>query len=139
MKYGSLVIEKKEYVLLKRLMNLSTFYKDGTIRKSVDKLAAELETANVRDELEMPKDIVRLNSLVTISSEHGWKKSFQLVIPKENNVKQDKISIWKPIGAAVIGFAKGDTLTLHLSEGEQKLTIEKVTQQKNYINLDMVL
>ena len=59
MKYGNLVIEKKEYVVLKRLMNLSGYYKDDTLRKSVQKIVGELETAIIRDESEMYEDVIR--------------------------------------------------------------------------------
>mgnify|MGYP000347880173 CR=1 FL=1 len=58
MKYGSLVIEKKEYVLLKRLMNLSGYYKDETFRKSVEKLVHELKSAHIIDDDEMPDEML---------------------------------------------------------------------------------
>ncbi len=139
MKYRSLVIEKKEYVLLKRLMNLSGFYNDETLRKSAKKLSEELETAHILDETEMPEDVVRLNSEVTVRSGAGWRKTFQLVMPKESDLKKDRISISTPMGAAVIGYAQGDTVLWDFPTGEQRLTIEKVLQKKKHINLDMVL
>ncbi|TLF46237.1 GreA/GreB family elongation factor [Maribacter aurantiacus] len=139
MKYGSLVIEKKEYVLLKRLMNLSGFYKDDTLRKSVIKLYGELETAHVQDESEMPSDVVRLNSEVTVRSKAGWFKTFQLVMPKESDLKDDRISITTPMGSAVIGYAEGDSLLWDFPSGEQQLTIEKVVQKNEFINTNMIL
>ena len=139
MKYGGLVIEKKEYVLLKRLMNLSGFYKDDTLRKSVIKLSGELETAQIQDETDMPRDVVRLNSELKVRSKVGWQKTFQLVLPKESNLEQDRISITTPMGAAVIGYAEGDSIKWDFPTGEQQLTIEKVVQKKSHINLDMVL
>lgn len=139
MKYGNLVIEKKEYVLLKRLMNLSGYYKDETFRMSVNKLLCELETANIMDDAEMPYDLVRFNSVVTIGSKKGWKRTFQVVLPKESNVKEDKISISTPMGAAVMGYAEGDSIVWEFPSGEQHLTIEKVVQEKKHIKLDIVL
>ncbi|KPM31995.1 Regulator of nucleoside diphosphate kinase [Croceitalea dokdonensis DOKDO 023] len=139
MKYGSLVIEKKEYVLLKRLMNLSGFYKDDVLRKSISKLSAELETAHILDESEMPIDVVRLHSETTVTSKTGWQKTFQLVMPKDSDFKADKISIITPMGSAVIGYAKGDTIVWDFPSGKQQLMIENVVQGKKHINLDMVL
>jgi len=139
MKYGSLVIEKKEYVLLKRLMNLSGFYKDDILRKSVIKLSDELETAHIQDETDMPDDVVRLNSEITVRSKAGWCKTFQLVMPKESDLKQNRISITTPMGAAVIGYAERDSVQWDFPAGKQQLTIEKVVQKKKHINLDMVL
>ncbi|HDZ04211.1 hypothetical protein LCGC14_0068370 [marine sediment metagenome] len=139
MKYGNLVIEKKEYVVLKRLMNLSGYYKDDTLRKSVQKLVGELETAIIRDASEMYEDVIRFNTTVTIVSENGWHKKFKLVMPTDSDIKNDKISILTPMGAAVMGYSEGDSVVWEFPSGEQKLTIEKVEQENAPINLNMVL
>ncbi|KAA2220007.1 GreA/GreB family elongation factor [Maribacter flavus] len=139
MKYGSLVIEKKEYVLLKRLMNLSGFYKDEVLRKSVVKLSSELATARIYNETEMPEDVVRINTEVTVKSEAGWQKTFQLVMPNESNLKDGKISITTPMGSAVIGYAEGDSMEWDFPVGKQQLTIEKVVQKNEFINTNMIL
>ncbi|SIS48806.1 regulator of nucleoside diphosphate kinase [Zobellia uliginosa] len=138
MKYGGLVIEKKEYVLLKRFMNLTGYYKDKTLRKSVEKLVGELESAQIRDEAEMPEDVIRFNSTVSIVSETGWRKKFKLVVPTESDVNSNKISILTPMGAAVIGYAQGDTLIWDFPAGEQRMVIEEVDQEHKYINLDII-
>ncbi|WP_036153226.1 GreA/GreB family elongation factor [Maribacter forsetii] len=139
MKYGNLVIEKKEYVLLKRFMNLSGYYKDDTLRKSVQKLVGELETATVCDASDMYDDVIRFNTTVTIVSENGWQKKFKLVMPTDSDIKNDKISILTPMGAAVIGYSEGDSITWEFPSGEQKLTIEKVEQENQHMNINMVL
>ncbi|HEA23138.1 MAG TPA: GreA/GreB family elongation factor [Pricia antarctica] len=139
MKYENLVIEKKEYVLLKRYMNLSGYYKDETLRKSVKKLLGELDSARICDDADMPKDIIRFNTQVTIVSEKGWRKTFRLVLPNNSDVKSNKISILTPMGAAVMGYAEGDLVIWEFPAGEQQLTIEKVTQENRHINVNMVL
>ncbi|PHN95594.1 transcription elongation factor GreAB [Maribacter sp. 6B07] len=139
MKYGNLVIEKKEFVVLKRLMNLSGYYKDDTLRKSVKKLASELETAIILDANDMHEDVIRLNTMVTIVSDSGWNKKFKLVMPTDSDIKHNKISILTPMGAAVMGYSEGDTVQWEFPVGEQKLTIEKVEQENEHINLNMAL
>ena len=139
MKYGSLVIEKKEYVLLKRFMNLSGYYKDDTLRTSVEKLVGELESASIYDETDMPKDVIRFNSIITIASENGWLRKFKLVMPNDSDVKKDKVSILTPMGAAVMGYAEGDPLVWVFPSGEQQLTIKEVEQEKRYMNSNMIL
>ena len=115
MKYKNLIIEKKEYLLLKRLMNLTVYF------------------------IDMPKDVIRFNSTITIVSKKGWHKIFKLVSPAESDIKNNWISILTPMGAAVIGYAEGDTLVWEFPSGEQKLTIEKVDQENKYINVNLVL
>lgn len=139
MKYGSLVIEKKEYVLLKRFMNLTGYYKDDSMRTSVKKLVGELETAQIFDEHDMPDDVIRFNSTITIASKNGWNRKFRLVMPNDSDVKNDKVSILTPMGAAVIGYAEGDSIIWEFPSGEQKLTIEKVEKEDKYSNANLVL
>ena len=139
MKHGNLVIEKGEYVLLKRLVNISGYYADDTQRESIKKLAGELEQAHIRNEEDMPTDVVRFNTWITIGSKNGWHKKFQLVMPKESDVKTNKISVLAPMGLAVIGYAQGDSVVWTFPNGEQQLTILKVEQEENPINVDMLL
>ncbi|WP_373517944.1 GreA/GreB family elongation factor [Pricia sp.] len=139
MKYKNLIVEKKEYVLLKRYMNLSGYYKDETLRKSVKKLLSELELAQICDEADMPKDVIRFNTNVTIVSKKGWHRKFKLVMPNDSDVKNNKVSILTPMGAAVMGYAEGDSVTWDFPSGEHKLTIEKVEKENRYINTNMVL
>lgn len=138
MKYGSLVIEKKEYVLLKRLLNLSGYSKDEIVRRSVRKLINEMDTAQIVDDMEMPHDVVRFNSTVSISSEMGWYKAFQLVFPNERDVKQDKISILTPLGAAIIGYAEGDIVAWDFLDGPKQMRLDRVVQKRKPINISMV-
>lgn len=139
MKYGNLVLEKKEFVLLKRLVNVSGYYADNTYKNSIQKLTEELKSAIVYSEEEMPKDVIRFNSLVTIEGKNGFTKQFELVIPSEGDFKNSKISILTPMGAAVIGYAKGDSIIWEFRNGEQTLTVSDVKQQHNVINTDTLL
>ena len=74
MKYGSLILEKKEYVYLKRILNISGYGNDASVTKSLVKLSEELKTAQIVDDDQVPEDIVRFNSIVTIASDNGWEK-----------------------------------------------------------------
>lgn len=139
MKYGGLILEKKEYVLLKKLMNLSGYHKDVTYKKSIAKLNNELKTAVVKDDKDMPTDVIRFNSIVTITAEEGWQKSFQLVKPSDSDLSNKKLSILTPMGTAVIGYAKGDTLLWEFPAGEKTLTVTNVEQKNNYIDINTVV
>jgi regulator of nucleoside diphosphate kinase len=43
------------------------------------------------------------------------------------------------MGAAVMGYAESDSISWEFPSGEQKLTIEKVEQDNQYININMLL
>lgn len=139
MKYDNLIIEKKEYVFLKRLLNLSGYYTDPTLRASLNKLSEELHNAKIVDEEAMPDDVVRLNSWVEVSSGNGWKRKFQLVSPSNGDAKSDKISILTPMGAAVMGYARGDSVSWIFPGGPKTVSIGEVEQLKKVINLSVDL
>ncbi len=139
MKYDNLIIEKKEYVFLKRLLNLSGYYSDPTLRASLKKLSEEFYNAKIVDEEAMPADVVRLNSRVEVSSGNGWKRKFQLVSPSNSDIKSDKISILTPMGAAVMGYARGDSVSWIFPGGPKTVSIGEVEQLKKAINLSIDL
>tara|TARA_R110000868_G_scaffold125037_2_gene330368 strand:- start:34934 stop:35353 length:420 start_codon:yes stop_codon:yes gene_type:complete len=139
MKYGNLTIEKKEYVMLKRFLNLSGYHRDSTFKKSIKKLSEELNLAIICDHIEMPKDVIRFNSIVTITTHNHWTKEFQLVIPKDSDIKNNKVSILTPMGAAVIGYAEGDTILWEFPTGEQQLIVSKVEQKNSQIDINVLL
>ncbi|PWI31626.1 transcription elongation factor GreAB [Flavobacteriaceae bacterium LYZ1037] len=128
MKYGSIILEKKEYVTLKRLINLSGNYKEDARKNSVLRLQKELETAIISDEEEIPKDIIRFNSIVTVESNDGWSNTFQLVSPTESNYSDKKISVLTPIGSAVVGYAEGDSIDWEFPGGIKTLKVVEVKQ-----------
>lgn len=82
MNYGNLLIEKKEYAYLKRIISASEYSSDTESKKSLKKLGEELSKSKVLDNTEIPKDIVRINSLVTVSSEKDGVKLYKLLFQK---------------------------------------------------------
>ncbi|WP_194852267.1 GreA/GreB family elongation factor [Nonlabens antarcticus] len=137
MKYGSLILEKKEYVYLKRILNISGYSEDIEIKKSLQRLSEELKIAQVVDEEDMPKDVIRFNSSVLVSSEKGWKKDLQVVIPTEKDFEKGKISILTPMGAALFGYSETDVVEWEFPNGNQQLKIETVTQDESAGKVEM--
>jgi len=137
MKYGSIILEKKEYVYLKRILNISGYAEDHETQKCLMKLAEELKTAHIVDEEEMPKDIIRFNSKVTLVLENGIEKELQLVIPSERDIKHNKISILTPMGSALMGYSMDDTIIWDFPAGKQQLKIIGVKQVGKFTALEV--
>jgi regulator of nucleoside diphosphate kinase len=129
MKYGSLILEKKEYVYIKRILNISGYAEDFETQKSLQRLSKELKNAQIVNEADMPEDVIRFNSKIMVISENGWEKAIQLVIPPDRDAKQNKISILTPMGAALFGYSEGDAIEWDFPSGEQKLKIIRVIQE----------
>ncbi len=131
MKYGSLIIEKKEYVYLKRILNISGYVEDFETQKSLQLLINELKNAQIVDETDMPDDVIRFNSKIRISSEKACKKNLELVIPSQQDKKKGKISVLTQLGAALFGHSKGDIMEYNFPSGSQKIKITDVKQEKS--------
>lgn len=131
MKYGSLIIDKKEYVYLKRILNISGYAEDLQTKNSLQRLTNELKNAQIVNESDMPKDVIRFNSKIMVYSENGWERYIQLVIPQDKDSKQDKISILTPMGAALFGYSEGDTIEWDFPSGKQVIKINAVVQDEN--------
>lgn len=131
MKYGSLILEKKEYVVLKRLLNLSKNYKEDTRKYSVKRLESELQNAVINDEELVPQDIIRFNSVITVATDDGWENTFELVTPNEKDYQSNKVSVLTPMGSAVMGYAQDDVIDWEFPGGIKKLRIVNVKQNKS--------
>ncbi|WP_055437070.1 GreA/GreB family elongation factor [Lacinutrix algicola] len=139
MKYGSLILEKKEYVYLKRILNISGYADDHEVQKSLFKLSEELKTATIVDEEEVPKDVVRFNSIVTVKSDKGWERMLEIVIPQDKNLSLNKISVLAPMGAALLGYSKEDVVDWDFPGGKQKLEIVDVKREDTLKGLYIVI
>jgi len=139
MKYGSLILEKKEYVYLKRILNVSGYANDFEAQKSLLKLSEELKSAHIVDEEEMPEDVIRFNSKVTVVSDTGWEKTLQVVNPTDRDSKKDKISVLMPMGAALIGYSSNDTVVWDFPGGKQELKITNVTQEETLSGIEDIV
>ncbi|RSK40323.1 GreA/GreB family elongation factor [Mangrovimonas spongiae] len=129
MKYGCIVLEKNAYVTIKRLLSLSENYKVDTRKYSIKRLSDELKTAQIVNREELPQDVIRFNSLITVSTkDNSWETTFQLVLPTETNAALKKVSVLAPMGAAVIGYAIGDEIEWEFPAGVKTLIIKDVSQ-----------
>lgn len=103
---------------------------DVSVQKSLAQLADELKNADVRDEKDLPKDVVRLNSTVTIQSPTARKEGMQLVLPEEADLKANRLSMFSVMGSALIGYRQGTSIKWHLPKGEEEIFLEKVDNSK---------
>lgn len=95
--------------------------------KDAEELIKELKKAKLVNAEDLPADIVRLNSIVTIKEEkEGRMLELVLVTPDKADIKQRKISILSPIGTALIGFCKGHQVNWKVPSGIKLFTILEV-------------
>lgn len=103
---------------------------DLNTRNSLEKLTEELKLADIRAEHDLPKDVVRIGSVVTFRSPSVRKENLQLVMPKDADLKANKLSAFTVMGSALIGYRQGTSITWQLPKGEETIVLEMVDNSK---------
>ena len=100
-------------------------------RKNAASLQEELSKATLVDSEELPDDVVRLNSRVVVKEETKDKLiELVLVVPEKADIKERRVSVFAPIGTALIGFREGEMVNWTVPAGSKTFTIMKVHNQK---------
>lgn len=119
------IILLSEYQLLRELIKQNP--KDGKA------LSDELNRAIVIKENELNKKIIRLGSNIEFFVIKTKKKmNIQLVLPAESNLTEQKISIFAPLGTALIGFSENDEVEWEMPGGKMILKITNVSNEEDH-------
>ena len=118
-----LMLSKSDYEIITQSLK-SNKWKMTCNQHDAEELEAELKKAKVVSNDELPGDVVRLNSRVTIKDEKANKMmELMLVTPEKADIKQRKISIMSPLGIALIGYPKGKKVSWQVPAGKKTFTI----------------
>jgi len=66
---------------------------------------------------------IYFGATVTLEDEEGGRSTYQIVGPDETDTKGGRISIESPIGRALLGKRRGETVAVRRPRGEIELTI----------------
>lgn len=115
-------ISENDFKELKELI-----LKHGTEGRRLGQIMAE---ACVVDEDRVPKKTVRLNSKVELLY-HNSETPVQLtlVLPEEADVKNRRISVFAPLGAALIGRAENDLIQWDSGSGGNRVKIVSISNE----------
>jgi regulator of nucleoside diphosphate kinase len=120
------IIQEEDYQLLRTVVSKSVTSNDEM------SLAAELGRAIIVKKDAFPTNAIKLNSKIEILDEEtGLTRSLYIVMPANANIKEDKVSILSPIGAALFGFRKGETVQWKVPAGLKKFRINDVQNENN--------
>lgn len=93
-------------------------------------LARELAGAETVDSKAVPATVVTMNSRVVVQDVGtGEISEYTLVFPEKADISQGRLSVVSPIGTAILGYAKGDTITWQTPGGPRQIRIEEIPYQ----------
>jgi regulator of nucleoside diphosphate kinase len=127
--------EQKIYITdfdLKRLKKLLGNQQPSGTRRSpyLEELKKEVGKAVVVPSREIPKDVITMNSTVSlIDLDTNREYEYTLVFPEDADSTRGRISILAPVATAMLGFRVGDVIEWDVPAGKRRLTVKEVLYQ----------
>ena len=128
-KTTSIYVTEPDYQRLSGLIQI-TRERNGVDREYLNKLEAELDRAEIVDPQHVPADVITMRSKVRLKDlVSGESNTYSLVFPTEANFSEGKISVLAPIGTAILGYKRGDTIEWPVPSGVRRLKIDEILYQ----------
>lgn len=89
-------------------------------------LEATLSNAQIIDEMKTSKNVVGIGSHITVKEDGYPEETYFMVGPKEADPVNGRISHKSPIGEALLGHKKGDTIKIETPDGNIQMTIVEI-------------
>lgn len=120
-----ITLSSLDYERLQTLLEKSTADFPGR-----DALETELDRADVLEPKDMPANVVTMNSTVRFTILETDKTStLQLVYPKDFDGSADKVSVFAPVGIALLGLSVGQELPMASPTGQVTVRVDAITWQ----------
>jgi regulator of nucleoside diphosphate kinase len=125
----TIYVTEYDMTRLEELLDAPERFEDRD-KKHLRELEEELLRAEVVAPVDIPKDIITMNSKVRLKDlDSGEQIIYSLVFPNEADISQNRISILAPIGTALIGYRVGDTIEWEVPAGLRRLKVEEILYQ----------
>ena len=97
------------------------------VEARIAQLEDQVRSATVIDAKELSADVVRVGSQVQVTDDKGKSLSYTIVGSTESNPSENKLSNESPVGKALVGRKKGDSVKVVLPSGKQReLKVDKI-------------
>lgn len=118
--HETIVLTQNDYGRLKQLLAALSRQADGT-QAGLDTLEEILDLARIVEPQNVPANTVTMNSRVMFEDvRSGEKGTVTIVYPTDADVSTRRISILSPVGAALIGEARGAEVELPVPHGQTR-------------------
>ena len=95
-----------------------------------DDLKDEIRKARIVDAKEIPNDVITMNSRFRLKDlDSNEETVYTLVFPEDEDIYQNKISIYAPMGIALIGYRAGDVIEWPVPCGKLRIRVMEILYQ----------
>ncbi|NLW96176.1 nucleoside diphosphate kinase regulator [Luteimonas wenzhouensis] len=121
-----IVVSRRDAARLEALIDSPRWQNDAT----AEALLGELTRAEIVDEADMPSDVVGMNTRVECIDENtGERHELTLVFPNEADAGAAKVSVFAPVGSALLGLSVGQSIDWPTPQGRVlRLRVTGVTR-----------
>lgn len=96
----------------------------------LDRLRMEIGRAEILSPQDIPSDVITMNSRVClVDLDTGEEEVYTLVFPENADLEQGKLSIFAPIGTAMLGYEVGDIFEWEVPAGKRRLRVKEILYQ----------
>lgn len=126
---GEIIISHEDFHQIELVIAAGRMSRSDRDRENLDRLDRELQRARLVAAAELPEDVVALEAEVTVHDlDDQTEATYQLVLPAKADVARNRISVLAPIGAALLGYRRGDQIDWPVPGGRRRLRIERVAR-----------
>jgi regulator of nucleoside diphosphate kinase len=124
----TIIITDSDRARLERLIDAEA--QGGERPEYLEALRGELRRARIVPPGRVPPDVITMNSTVRVRDlPSGETRRYTLVYPARADIEEGRISIFAPVGTAIIGHRQGDTIEWAVPAGMRRLKVEEVVYQ----------
>ena len=117
------ITKKDKEKLIKLISDISR--SDIDAQSYISKLEHELDIAEEVTEDKLPSDVVAMNSTALLSFD-DFEEEVTLVYPDKADMANNRISVLSPMGTAILGYKKGDSIIWDINDRNVTITIKDV-------------
>lgn len=93
-------------------------------------LEQELDQAQIVEPRQVPPDVVTMNSTIHVRVEGSRRgQTWTIVYPEKADMDENRISVFAPLGTALLGYRAGDTIEWEVPAGRRRYHITEVVHQ----------
>lgn len=125
----TIFITENDHTRLKNLIS-ETYRVEQRRTEYLENLEKELSRAVIVTADKIPADTITMNSkAVLLDTETNDEMTFTLVYPEDADIEDGKISIFAPIGTAMMGYRVGDFFEWAVPDGIRRIKVLRVIYQ----------
>jgi len=99
----------------------------GRVRWELRLLENKLKHARIAAPEDVPFDVITMNTRAELLDlESGERMEFTLVLPRDENINDGKISVLALLGTTMLGYRVGDEFEWHVPYGIRRLKVTHV-------------